>query len=150
MADFDIRDVANRSARLRILVTGSRVWTDRLAIRSALLEATAGTEPRNVTVVHGAARGADSLAADVARELGMRAEAHPADWARHGKAGGHIRNAEMVRCGAHLCLAWPLGESRGTRGAMKLAREAGILVRNLGDPDPGEQTDLFGGVRNAG
>ena len=129
---------------MRILVTGSRVWADRAAIRSALLEAAEGFRPGNVTVVHGAARGADTLAGEVARELGMRVEAHPAEWRRHGKSAGHIRNAEMVNLGADLVLAFPLDLSKGTRGCIELAAKAGLLVRNLGDPDPAEQPDLFG------
>lgn len=133
------------ASTLRILVTGSRAWTDRDAILHALdrVATEAGVAPGLVTVVHGTARGADSLADSAARQLGMRVERHPADWQLHGKSAGHRRNAEMVQLGADLTLAFPLGESRGTRGAMRLAREAGIPVRNLGDPDPSEQPGLF-------
>lgn len=147
MADHDIEQIVDRYAAktLRILITGSREWTDPDAILQALDRAAteAGIPPDRVTVVHGTARGADSLADSAARQLGMRTERHPADWRLYGKSSGHRRNAEMIRLGADICLAWPLGESRGTRGAMRLAGEAGIPVRNLGDPDPSEQPGLF-------
>lgn len=124
---------------LRILVTGSRDWKDRDAIRRALIEAARDVPAGSVTVVHGAARGADSIADEVANGLGMQVEDHPvtpSDWRRVGKGAGHVRNAEMVRLGADVVLAFPLGESRGTRGCMQLATEAGLTVRDLGDQPP--------------
>lgn len=119
---------------LRILITGSRTWTDRDAIRHALetvLDQCAGDcfeHISEVTVVHGAARGADRIAGEIATELGCKVEAHPADWDRHGKSAGPIRNSEMVRLGADVCLAFPMQRSVGTRHCMQLARAAGISV----------------------
>lgn len=150
MTDRDIERLvdAYTQSTLRILVTGSRAWTDRAAILQALDLAAvgAGVAPGWVTVVHGAARGADRLAESAARELGMRTEAHPAAWRQYGRAAGPIRNYAMVGLGADLCLAWPLGASPGTRDCMSRCQVAGIPVRNLGDPDPAEQPDLFGAV----
>lgn len=117
---------------LRILVTGSRVWTDRAAVAAALRWAITTHQPQptreQVTVVHGAARGADTLAAQVAAGWGVRVEAYPADWGLHGKAAGILRNAEMVAAGADILLAFPLGESRGSRHCAGLAEAAGIRV----------------------
>jgi len=117
---------------LRILVTGSRAWTDRAAVADALRWAITNHHPRptrqQVTVVHGAARGADTLAGQVAAGWGVHVEAHPADWDRHGKAAGPLRNVHMVGLGADICLAFPIGESRGTRHCMGLAQAAGIRV----------------------
>lgn len=115
---------------MRILVTGSRNWTDREVIRKALRDAgqAAGRHPQGVVVVHGGARGADTIAGELAREFGCMVEVHPAEWTRYGKAAGHRRNAKMVVAGADVCLAFPLGESRGTRGCMRLAEAAGIPV----------------------
>ena len=116
---------------LRILITGSREWTDRATIRRALVEAghRSGVHPRDTVVVHGGARGADTIADEVADAFGCQVEVHPADWDRYGKAAGHRRNAEMVALGADVVLAFPLGASPGTRGCMKLAENAGIPVR---------------------
>jgi hypothetical protein len=37
----------------------------------------------------------------------------PADWDKHGKSAGHIRNAEMAKYADALLLIWD-GESRGS------------------------------------
>lgn len=126
---------------MRILITGSRDWTDPQPILAAILAVVRdhgegrGYDRRPV-LVHGGARGADTIAAGIAHRLGFDVEAHPANWSRYGKSAGHRRNAEMVAAGADVCLAFPLGPSRGTRGCMKAAADAGIPVRNL-DPDSG-------------
>lgn len=119
---------------LRILITGSRNWTDRGMIRRALCRAgrDAGAHPQETTVVHGGAPGADTIAGEVAAEFGCRVEVHPADWDRYSKAAGPIRNAGMVTAGADLCLAFPIGESRGTRDCIRQARLAGIPVTEHG------------------
>lgn len=123
---------------LRILVTGSRMWTDRKVIHDALMDAIAdlcppGATPTThpfseATLVHGAAEGLDTLAAQQAEVWGMQVEVHPADWARYGHSAGPRRNAEMVAAGADICLAFPIGRSPGTRGCVELARRAGIPV----------------------
>src|SRR5690606_11824331 len=77
------------------------------------------------TLVHGGAPGADSEAAYVAAYLlEWPVEAHPADWQRHGRAAGPIRNQQMVDSGADLVIAFP-----GGRGTADLIRRApGIPV----------------------
>lgn len=120
---------------LRILVTGSRNWTDREAVRAALLEVLAEiTTIGTPVLVHGNARGADRIAEDVWMELanhvpgGLAVERFEADWRQHGRAAGPTRNAAMVATRPTVCLAFPLGESRGTRGCMALAEKSGIPV----------------------
>lgn len=126
---------------LRILVTGSRIWRDRDTIRSALTNAlgTYATIGRPV-LVHGGCAGADVMAhTEWMRLLADRSgalaepEVHLADWDRHGRSAGPIRNQEMVDAGATVCLAFPLGKSIGTRGCMRMAEKAGITVINYGD-----------------
>lgn len=96
--------------------------------------------PEGMVVIHGGAKGADAMAdhwASIVQRMGLpvKVESHNADWDRHGKAAGPIRNQEMVDAGADVCLAFPLGESRGTRHCMKAAEQAGIPVIKYGDPE---------------
>jgi len=121
----------------RLLVTGSREWRDVEAIRWVLRKW--GCRPDQIVVVQGMAKGADSIARMVAIQLGMRYEDHPvtrADWDRYGNSAGHQRNGVMVAAGARGCVAFPLGVSPGTRGCMKLCKQAGIKVWNRGDQLP--------------
>lgn len=126
----------------RLLVTGSRDWIDRDLIWGALWDGLQEMAADTV-LVHGDARGADRLAAETWSTWGMPVEAHPADWAQHGKRAGYVRNAEMVDAGADLCLAFilpctkpgcPKKRPHGTHGASgcaDLADKAGIPVHRI-------------------
>lgn len=123
----------------RLLITGSRNFgsqgsSDIALMRTALKDARcrlAGVGFDRIILVHGAARGADQLAASIGKSMGFTLEPHPAQWDVHGKTAGPIRNKEMVELGADLVLAFPRGSSRGTRGCMALADKAGIEVINV-------------------
>lgn len=112
--------------RMRILVTGSRDWTDKVTVAQAIREAwlVAG-RPYGVVVVHGGARGADYIAGVYAKRLGFSVEVHEADWS-FGKSAGYIRNKEMVNAGADICLAFIKNESKGATMCAELAEKAGI------------------------
>jgi hypothetical protein len=116
----------------RILVTGSRDWTDEGAIMDALADVSGeltGVVGGPVTLVHGACpTGADKIAHEVAIRWCWPIEAHPADWSV-GKKAGPERNQRMVDLGADVCLAFPLANSRGTRDCMRRAEAAGIPVK---------------------
>ncbi len=108
---------------MRVIVCGSRQWANYQTVydRLALL-------PPDTVVVHGAARGADSAAETAADTLGLQVERHPADWNRHGKAAGPIRNTKMAALGADLLIAFWDGDSRGTANMIARAKQHGIPV----------------------
>jgi hypothetical protein len=108
---------------MRVLITGSRNWTNRATVIAAL----EGFDDDTV-IVHGGAWGADTMADEVAQEMGFRTEMHPAMWRTHGRAAGPIRNQEMVDAGADVCLAFPMSGSKGTWDCVRRARKAGIPV----------------------
>jgi YspA, cpYpsA-related SLOG family len=113
----------------RLLVTGSRTWHDVRVIERALA-VILDRHPEGVLQVHGACpRGADTIAAAYAvRTPGYRTEAHPADWARYGRAAGYRRNAEMIALGADGCAAFIRTASPGSTDTVRQARAAGIPV----------------------
>lgn len=120
---------------VRILITGSRTWTDRTAIAQAISDylrsvgtSIGGAGPFPV-IVHGGARGADQLADAVARNWGWIPECHPAGWDRYGRSAGYRRNAAMVALGADVCLAFILDGSRGASRTAGLAKAGSIPVR---------------------
>lgn len=79
------------------------------------------------TIIHGGAKGADSLADEWAKANGVPVEVFPADWETHGKAAGGIRNRQMLVEGRpDVVLAFAGGV--GTANMCAQARKAGVLV----------------------
>jgi YspA, cpYpsA-related SLOG family len=99
---------------MRLLVCGSRTWTDRARLWQVLDQLVSRHGDGQVTVIEGDARGADRLAGQLARQRGWRLERYPADWTRHGKAAGPRRNARMLREG-HPDRWWPSPSARSNR-----------------------------------
>ena len=107
---------------MRILVCGSRNWTDRDLIRNEL-----SSYSGEVSVIHGGARGADAIAGEIAEELGFNVIVCPANWKRFGRAAGPIRNKQMLdQHSPDHVLAFVDSRSVGTRHMIEIARKAGI------------------------
>lgn len=81
----------------------------------------------NVIIISGHASGADALGERFASEHNLQCELHPADWKRHGKGAGPIRNAEMAEVSDALIAFWD-GQSRGTKSMIEIAKKKGIKV----------------------
>jgi len=113
---------------MRILVCGGRDYVDNCKV-TAELDAIHAEKP--VTeLIHGAARGADSLAAAWAKSRGIPARAFPADWKRHGKSAGYIRNTTMLHEGnPDMVIAFPGGS--GTGHMIQLAESKGFPVKKI-------------------
>lgn len=109
---------------MRLLVCGDRNWTDKGPIEAYLSTFTPGT----TVVIHGGARGADTIAGEVATQMGMAVEQYPADWAQYGRAAGPVRNRQMLNSQIDL-VVWfhrDIASSRGTRNMIAQAGQAGI------------------------
>lgn len=121
------------SDRYRVLVTGSRDWSDKAALYAVLDEILA--EHPSLVIVNGQCpRGADAMAVSWVMDRWTFARAdvthedHPADWSK-GKGAGFARNAEMVKLGADACLAFIKNRSRGASHCADLAEKALIPTR---------------------
>jgi hypothetical protein len=112
---------------LRILVCGGRRYDDPTLIRRVLEEYETEFDFDPPTIVHGAAPGADYLAAREAKALGYPIEGHPANWENLGKRAGPIRNQGMIDSGVDLVIAF--GGGQGTADCVARARRRGIPVR---------------------
>jgi len=78
-------------------------------------------------VVSGKARGADSLGERYALENNLPIAEFPADWDKHGKKAGFLRNADMADY-ADGCIVFWDGVSKGTQHMINLAKEKGIQL----------------------
>jgi len=111
---------------MRVLVCGSRDWELISLIRQELSKL-----DRGAVIIHGACRGADSIAGIAAQELGLRVREFPADWGRYGRAAGPIRNKQMLDEGKPD-VVWAFHEnflkSKGTRNMVDLAMGEKIPV----------------------
>jgi YspA, cpYpsA-related SLOG family len=106
-----------------VLVTGSRDWERRDIIRERLVRL-----PEGVEILHGGARGADTMAAEIARSLGIPERAVLPDWDNEGSRAGVLRNVAMLEEEPDLVLAFWDRLSSGTAHTIREARRRGIPV----------------------
>jgi hypothetical protein len=110
---------------MRVLVCGGRTY-DRWGELKRALDS---VQPVSV-IIHGNAPGADRLAGKWADTRGLQTIVFPPNWSL-GKRGGPIRNKFMLDEGRpDLVVAFPGGF--GTQNMVKLARESGVNVIDIG------------------
>ncbi len=117
-----------------LLVTGSR---EGHSLVRAVLNRWVAKHGEPDVVVLGDALGVDTEAYGWTREHEYRFEVLRAEWETFGPSAGPRRNTAMVDFAkgsawsygtmAH-CVAFPVGEAKGTRGCMALALKAGFDV----------------------
>ena len=106
---------------MKALICGGRDYRDAAHMLSVLRQFPI-TE-----IIHGGARGADTLADVYAREAGIPVTVFPADWKGDGAAAGFIRNGRMLAEGKpDIMIAFPGGG--GTADMVKRAWKAGVRV----------------------
>jgi hypothetical protein len=136
---------------IALIITGTRAQllnAHRDAIRQAVGEFIKEHKPPDI-VIHGGCGGVDLFVAARFEALNQRRErlqdgppvqlvSMPADWHRHDKAAGPVRNTAMVNLAKLLrdgstyevhWLAFPLGESNGTRDCARKCETAGFAGR---------------------
>lgn len=90
----------------RLLITGSRTFTNKSLIAEAINAIVSDTPQNWILVSGGCPSGADFLCEHYARQIGMQIERHPADWKQFGKSAGFKRNNYMVSLGADAGIAF--------------------------------------------
>ncbi|MGY4304577.1 cytochrome c peroxidase [Bradyrhizobium sp. USDA 4369] len=114
-------------ASMVIGIVGSRHFPNRALVVSFVSSLPCGT-----CVVSGGAQGVDTWAIEAARSLGLPTLIIQADWERHGRKAGPLRNAELVRKVDEIAAFWD-GRSRGTLNTVMLALQAGLPVQIFGE-----------------
>jgi len=111
---------------MRVLFTGDRYWTNRDSIRKRI-----SLLPSDTEVIVGDANGVDFIAWDEAVCQGYKVNGpHVADWDKHGRAAGPIRNRTMLDLKPDLVIAFhpDIEKSKGTRDCVNEAKRRGIPV----------------------
>jgi hypothetical protein len=119
---------------IRIIIAGSRKFNDYSKMLNKLDEL--GTHllatMDDIEIVSGHASGADTLGEKFAEAYNYPLKIFPAEWDKYGKAAGPIRNEQMAKYAAEadkgILIAFPMGESRGTRNMIKLAEQYGLEI----------------------
>jgi hypothetical protein len=109
-----------------VLVCGGRDFSNRKLLVRVL------NSLGNITmIINGGANGADKLSSWWAKKRGVPFKEFPADWKKHGRAAGPIRNQEMLDSNftghnISMVIAFPGG--KGTADMIRRAKRAGKTV----------------------
>lgn len=113
----------------RVLVCGGRNFRSHAQVWRELDRLHA--ERKFTHLIQGGATGADSHAKQwAATKPEIERYESKADWDKHGKAAGPIRNARMLEWKPDLVIAFAGGS--GTRNMIDQARRAGLEVIEVG------------------
>lgn len=107
---------------MKVIIAGSRTIRD-IKLRQIIKES--GFDITEI--VSGDCRGIDHLGELYAEVEDIPIKKFPADWTKHGKAAGPIRNQTMADYADALILIWD-GESRGSFDMLTKAFKKGLSI----------------------
>ena len=110
--------------KYRIIIAGGRDFEDYDSLKKHMTECLSTVsdiiDGKEIVIVSGTAKGADSLGERFAEEYGYAIEKFPANWDAYGKRAGIIRNIAMADHADALIAFWN-GSSRGTANMIATA-----------------------------
>ncbi len=114
---------------MRVIVCGGRDYADDLLVGETLQHYLDNMP--ELLMVQGGASGADLLAKTWCEQQGVPCATFKAEWSKHGKSAGPLRNAAMLATvEPDVVVAFPGG--RGTADMVRRARKAGVAVLSIG------------------
>lgn len=115
---------------VRVIVAGSRTFDNFSLMEKELMRyfKKNGLHRADVEIISGTANGADKLGEHFAEKYGLKLSKFPADWDKHGKSAGYIRNAEMAKYAIEddnkgVLFAFWNNVSKGTKNMIDLAKK---------------------------
>lgn len=112
---------------MKTIIAGSRDISDVSRVKATIKHAVKFNGLEVTEVVCGCAAGVDEIGKQWAEGNGIPVKQFPADWQKHGKAAGPIRNREMAEYADALIAIWD-GKSRGTANMIEEAEKHGLKV----------------------
>lgn len=121
---------------MRIIIAGTRTFSDYVLLKKTMDDIISTLAEQRITVISGGAKGADKLGEEWLSERLENSRSlvnwdlirFPADWDKHGKAAGPIRNEEMAN-NADMCVVFWDGKSKGSAHMIKTALKKSLLVK---------------------
>jgi hypothetical protein len=107
----------------KTIIAGSRGIVDYIFVEEAIKESNFCIQE----VVSGTARGVDKLGEGYAIKHCIPLTRFPANWDKHGKSAGYIRNSQMADYADSLIALWD-GKSKGTKHMIDDAKKKGLNV----------------------
>lgn len=108
---------------MKVIIAGSRTFQDYPMLCKYcdwLLK-----EYKDIEIVSGGSKGADSLAEVYAKERNYKLTTFLPNWNENGKSAGPLRNLEMAKYSEMLIAFWD-GESKGTKNMVDTAKRLGL------------------------
>ena len=106
--------------KFKVVVAGTRTFHDYKLLRDELDRLLSRKLP-DVIIISGGAKGADKIAEQYAHYHDLEMWVMLADWDKHGRAAGPLRNQEMAKVADAVVVFWD-GVSRGTMHMIDAAR----------------------------
>ena len=117
---------------VRVIIAGSRDFNDYDLVCKECDDILRGLDPDDVEIVSGGCSGTDTLGERYAREHGYGLSIFEANWKKFGKSARPRRNALMgvyaQQADEGILIAFPVGESKGTRNMISAAEFYGLEV----------------------
>lgn len=107
----------------RVIIAGSRSCNNYKQVCDAIEQSGFVLD----VVISGHAPGADQLGEYYATNNGIKLETFPADWSKHGKSAGVIRNKQMADTADCLIVIWD-GTSKGSQHMINIAKQKNLNV----------------------
>lgn len=111
---------------MKLIIAGGRDFSDYRCLKESVI----GLNINISEIVSGKAKGVDALGEQFALENNIPVKSFPADWGKHGRSAGPIRNKEMADYADILVAFWD-GKSKGTKSMIELANKKGIIVHTI-------------------
>lgn len=105
---------------MRLAIVGGRTFNDIHKLNEIMSK----LSPPD-TIISGGAIGADTVAANYARENNIELVEFLPDWKKYGRAAGMIRNKTIIDSADAVLAFWD-GKSKGTKNSIALARKRKI------------------------
>lgn len=110
---------------MKVIIAGSRDITCYHQVIFAFMES--GFYENCTEIVSGCARGVDTVGEQIARSRGIPVKKFPADWNKHGRRSGPLRNIQMGDY-ADALVAIRLNNSKGTTHMIEYMTKLGKPV----------------------